>query len=60
MDKCFIDALFANTDKKVKGEENQMKEKKINQQSIDRCRDYRIPGIWVCFILLHKSWKGIR
>ena len=21
MDKCFIDALFANTDKKVKGEE---------------------------------------
>ena len=30
MDKCFIDALFANTDKKVKGEENQMKEKKIN------------------------------
>ena len=53
MDKCFIDALFANTDKKVKGEE-------LDENSIDCCRDYCIPGIWVCFILLHKSWKGIR
>lgn len=53
MDKCFIDALFANTDKKVKG-------KKWDENRINRCRDYRIPGIWVCFILLHKSWKGIR
>ena len=34
MDKCFIDALFANTDKKVKGEENQMEEKKTNQQGL--------------------------
>lgn len=32
----------------------------LKANRINRCRDYRIPGIWVCFILLHKSWKGIR